>query len=119
EPLSRDRDPAGPGGRLRGTDHCHEPAGRPGSLQPGQVRLLRVRHRTHPPAGRRWPVPGEVLHHRDAVHRLRHRDRLPLPVGGLVRPDGDVRAGRDGAVHRHRVRRLHLRAAPWGPGMGL
>ena len=32
-------------------------------------------------------VPGEVLHHRDALHRLRHRDRLPLPVGRLLRRD--------------------------------
>ena len=34
-----------------------------------------------PAAGRRRPLPGEVLHHRDALHRLRHRDHLPLPVG--------------------------------------
>ena len=30
---------------------------------------------------RRQPVPGEVLPDGDAVHPLRHRDRLPLPVG--------------------------------------
>ena len=35
-----------------------------------------------PAAGRRRPVPGQVLPDRDALHRLRHRDRLPLPVGG-------------------------------------
>src|SRR3712207_8745405 len=37
----------------------------PGPLQPCEVRLLRVRHRTHAPAGGRRPVPGEVLHHGD------------------------------------------------------
>ena len=35
---------------------------------------------TPQPVGRR-PVPGQVLPDRDAVHRLRHRDHLPLPVG--------------------------------------
>ena len=34
---------------------------------------------------RRRPVPGEVLPDGDALHRLRHRDRLPLPVGGRQR----------------------------------
>ena len=33
-------------------------------------------------SGRRRPLSGEVLHHRDDVHRLRHRDRVPLPAGG-------------------------------------
>ena len=89
------------------------------ALQPGQARLLRVRHRADPAAGRRRPVPGEVLHHRDALHRLRHRDRLPLPVGRALRRDEVLRAGRDGHLHRHRVRRLRLRVAPRRPGLGL
>ena len=57
------------------------PLRRPAPLQPGQARRLRVRHRAGPPAARRRPVPGQVLPDRDAVHRLRHRDHLPLPVG--------------------------------------
>ena len=32
---------------------------------------------------------------------------------------GDVRPGRDGAVHRHRLRRLRLRVAPRRTGVGL
>ena len=70
---------------LRGLLGDHERAGRAQALQPGQARLLRVRHRADAAAGRRRPLPGEVLHHRDAVHRLRHRDHLPLPVGRALR----------------------------------
>ena len=44
----------------------------------------------------RWPLPGEVLPDRDVVHRLRHRDRLPLPVGGRQRRARRLRPGRDG-----------------------
>ena len=54
------------------------------AVQPGQARRLRVRHRADPAAGRRRPVPGQVLPDRDALHRLRHRDHLPVPVGGLA-----------------------------------
>ena len=72
----------------------------PEALQPGQARRVRVRHRADAAAGRRRPVPGEVLPDRDALHRLRHRDRLPLPVGRRVRPARGLRARRDGAVHR-------------------
>ena len=62
-----------------------ERARRAEALQPGEARLLRVRHRADAAAGRRRPLPGQVLHRRDALHRLRHRDRLPLPVGRLLR----------------------------------
>ena len=33
------------------------------------------------PAADRHQVPGQVLPDGDAVHRLRHRDHLPVPVG--------------------------------------
>ena len=50
-------------------------------LQPRQARRLRVRHRAVAAAARRRrPDPGRVLPHGDAVHPLRHRDGLPLPV---------------------------------------
>ena len=39
-----------------------------------------------PQRGRRRPLPGQVLPHRDALHRLRHRDHLPLPVRRRLRP---------------------------------
>ncbi|CAA9352410.1 MAG: NADH ubiquinone oxidoreductase chain A, partial [uncultured Nocardioidaceae bacterium] len=85
-------------GRVRDLLGRDELADRPSALQPGEAGLLRVRHRAHPSAGRWRQVPGEVLHHRDAVHRLRHRDHLPLPVGGGVRQPRRLRADRDGAV---------------------
>ena len=53
----------------------------PAPVQPGQARRLRVRDRAGRPAAHRRPVPGQVLPDRDALHHLRHRDRLPLPVG--------------------------------------
>ena len=54
---------------------------RAAALQPGEARRLRVRHRADAAAAQRRPVPGQVLPDRDALHRLRHRDHLPLPVG--------------------------------------
>ncbi len=41
------------------------------------------------------------------------------PVGRRLRPPGPVRAGRDGAVHRHGLRRLRLRVAARRSGVGL
>ena len=64
------------------------PLRRSPALQQGQARGVRVRHRAQPAAGRRRPVPGQVLPDGDALHRLRHRDHLPLPVGGVVRRSG-------------------------------
>ena len=55
------------------------PLRRAAPLQPRQARLLRVRHRADAAAGRRQPVPGQVLPDRDALHRLRHRDIFLYP----------------------------------------
>src|SRR5262249_56985217 len=77
-----------------------------------------MRHRTDPPAGR-GSVPGEVLPHRDAVHRLRYRDHLPVPLGGHVRPSRTVRPRGNGHVRRNRACRVRLRMAPRRSGMGL
>ncbi len=71
---------------------------------------LRVRQRPGAAAARR-AVQREVLRGRDAVHHLRHRDDLPVPVGGDVPPARAVRARRDGGVHRAGVRRLRVRLA--------
>src|SRR5689334_19853781 len=78
-----------------------------------------MRHRADAPARGRGALPAEVHGHRDAVHRVRHRDHLPLSVGCRVRPARDVRTGRDAAVHRHRARGLRVRVAPQGSGLGL
>ncbi len=36
-------------------------------------------------------IPGQVLPHGDDVHRVRHRDRLPVSVGGRVRQSRRLR----------------------------
>src|SRR5487761_233274 len=89
------------------------------ALEQGQARGVRVRHRADPDPARRWQDPGQVLPDRDAVHRLRHRDRLPLPLGGDLRQARHVRPGRDGHVRDHRARRVRLCLAARRPGMGL
>src|SRR6201999_105289 len=89
------------------------------ALEQGQDGGLRVRHRADPDPARRWQDPGQVLPDRDALHRLRHRDRLPLPLGGDLRQARHVPPGRNGRLRRHRARRVRLCMAPRRPGMGL
>src|SRR5215469_10957622 len=88
-------------------------------MEQGQARSLRVRHRANSFAARRWQDPGQVLPDRDAVHRLRHRDRLPLSVGGELQPARHLRPDRDGRLRTYRADRLRLRLASRRPGMGL
>ncbi|CAA9320344.1 MAG: NADH ubiquinone oxidoreductase chain A, partial [uncultured Frankineae bacterium] len=108
-----------PGLRIRGRVGRVGRADRAQALQPRQARLVRVRHRAHAAADGRWPLPGEVLLDRHALHRLRHRDDLPDPLGRLLRRPRAVRSRRDGPVHRHRVRRLRLRLASRRARVGL
>src|ERR1700722_15054546 len=91
----------------------------PQALEQGQARRVRVRHRADSDPARRWQGPGQVLPDRDAVHRLRHRDRLPLPLGGDLRQARHVRPCRDGHLRDHRARRVRLRLAPRRTGLGL
>src|SRR4051812_5288964 len=78
-----------------------------------------MRYRAHTAAARPAPLPGEVLLDRDAVHRLRHRDHLSVPVRRREQGTRPVRACRDHPVHRHRVRRLRLCLASRRIGLGL
>src|SRR5271165_5139803 len=78
-----------------------------------------MRHRADPAADGRRQDPGQVLPDRDAVHRFRHRDRLPLPVGGELQQARPLRADRDGHVRTHRADRVRLRLAARRPGLGL
>src|SRR5712664_3325755 len=91
----------------------------PQALEQGEARCVRMRHRADPDPAWRRQGPGQVLPDRDAVHRLRHRDRLPLPLGGDLRQARHVRPGRDGHLRDHRARRVRLRLAARRPGMGL
>src|SRR3954447_22172433 len=114
-------DPVHAGARLRvrRAVGLHLPRGRAEALQPRQARGLRVRHPADP-AGRRWRTrPDQVLPDGDAVHHLRHRVGLPLPVRGGLQQAGPLRTGRDGPVHPHGVRRLRVRLAPRRPRVGL
>ena len=54
----------------------------------GQGRPVRVRDRAHPRAGR--ALPGALLPGGDDLHHLRHRDHLPLPVGGHLPAELEV-----------------------------
>src|SRR5213594_1941460 len=70
-------------------------------------------------------VLREVLSRRDALHRLRHRDRVPVPLGddlpggGRPRDRDGVPARGDAGVHPDSRRGLHLRVEARGVGMGL
>src|SRR5580692_9372944 len=56
----------------------------------GQTVPVRVRHRAR--SGAPTTFPGAFLPGLDDLHHLRHRDRVPLSVGGGLSPDRDVRA---------------------------
>src|SRR5262249_50428064 len=91
----------------------------PQAVEPGQAAGLRERDRADPAAAGRRPLPGEVLRDGDAVHPLRHRDHLPVPVGGDVHEPRGVRAGRDGALYRHGAGRVRVRVAARRAELGL
>ena len=63
----------------------HRAGDRTAPVQPRQARGVRMRHRTRTATARCRAVPDQVLSDRDVVHRLRHRDRLPLPLGRHLR----------------------------------
>ena len=73
-------------------------AARPEAAERGQGGALRVRHRARRgPAG---AVPGELLPGGDAVHHVRHRDHVPLPVRGGAGHARGVRLLGDPRVQR-------------------
>ncbi|CAA9274640.1 MAG: NADH ubiquinone oxidoreductase chain A, partial [uncultured Actinomycetospora sp.] len=107
-------------GRVRPVLRHGRAVHRAAPVQPREARLLRVRHRADAAARRgRRPHPGGLLPHRDALHPLRHRDGLPLPVRREHRCARVVRPRRDRAVRRHRRLRLRLRVAPRRAGLEL
>src|ERR671910_290908 len=57
------------------------------------------------------PVHDQLLPDGDAVHRLRHRDRLPVSARGHPPSAGLVRAARVPLLHRDPRRRVRLRLA--------
>ena len=81
------------GHRFRRDQLRRLPAARAAPAVGGQAGAVRVRHRAEPRAA--GALPGQLLRRRDAVHHVRHRDHLPLPVRGLARRAGDLRVRRD------------------------
>src|SRR5918995_7158151 len=57
------------------------------------------------------PLHDQLLPDGDALHRLRHRDRVPLPARGHPPSAGLVRFPRVSVLHRDPCRRLRLRLA--------
>src|SRR6266516_4067055 len=74
------------------------------------ARATRRVRRLHGPA-ESSALHGQLLSHRDALHRLRHRDRVPVSARGHPPPAGVVRLPRVPLLHRDPRRRLRLRLA--------
>src|SRR5215469_5497857 len=89
------------------------------AVEPGQAGKLRVRHRADAAPAGRGQDPGQVLPDRDVVHRVRHRDHLPVSLGGHLQQARRLRPGRDGDLRDHGAGRLRVRLAARRPGMGL
>src|ERR671917_591853 len=87
-------------------------------VQQGQARRLRVRYRAVTATGRGSRADaGGLLPHRDAVHPLRHRDGLLVPLRSGSGLAGNLRPGGGRPVHRDA--RLRLRLAAWRAGLEL
>ena len=96
-------------GRLRDARPEETPARREG-------RTLRVRDRARQGAG--GTIPGPLLSRGDDLHHLRHRDRLPLPVGGRLPPAEHVRLRRDPGIRRSGVHLLPVPREQWRTRLG-
>src|SRR5215469_16498396 len=89
------------------------------AVEPGQAGKLRVRHRADAAPAGRGQDPGQGLPDRDVVHRVRHRDHLPVSLGGHLQQARRLRPGRDGDLRDHGAGRLRVRLAARRPGVGL
>ena len=87
---------AGPGRRVRGA----QPGDVAGCSRPAPPTAAKRRPTSAASCPSREPpraLPGALLPGRDDLHRLRHRDHLPLPLGGHLPEPRRLRAGRDAA----------------------
>src|SRR5215208_207203 len=131
--LPADPDADGLRDRQRRPHRRRLPPHDPAPPDPREAVGLRVRHSRPRRCAR--AVLGEVLSGRDALHHLRHRDRIHDPLGrpvpaALVRRAADergvphgrrlvLRPRRDARVHGDPARRLRLRVEEGSPAMGL
>src|SRR4030042_2060973 len=60
-----------------------------------------------------------LLHYRDAFSHLRHRDHVPLSLGGGHGRSQTFRFRRDADLCHHPLYRLYLCVEERGPGMGV
>ena len=117
-PVPAHRRHAGAGLPVRGRCRSWRPAcsARAGRPRPRR-RPYECGHRA--PRGPGPALPGALLPGGHDLHHLRHRDRLPLPVGGDLPRPRHLRAGRDGGVRRRRARLVPVpdlqRGARLGP----
>src|ERR671917_523276 len=89
-------------------------------VQQGKARRLRVRHRAVAATGGGGRTDaGGLLPHRDAVHPVRHRDGLLVPLCSGSGLAGDLRPGGGRPVHRDARLRLRLRVAARRAGLEL
>ena len=84
--------------------------------QRGQGGAVRVRHRAQPRAAR--ALPGELLPGGDALHHVRHRDHLPLPVRGERGRARRVRVLGDHRLQRRLLPLLRVRGGQGRPRLG-
>src|SRR5690606_35452019 len=106
--------------RFRGLLRDDRAAGGPEAVQQAEAAAVRVRDRTVAAArGRGRPRAGEVLPDRDAVHPVRHRDGVPLPVRRGRGRGRHVRVHRGADLHRRDHHPVRLRVGEGRSGMGL
>src|SRR5213078_3417329 len=65
------------------------------------------------------PLHDQLLPDGDALHRLRHRDRLPLSARGDPPPARLVRLRRVPVLHRDPRGRVRVHLAQGGPGLAV
>src|SRR6476646_613053 len=85
-----------------------------GRRQADSVRVRRLGERVPRP-----PLHDLLLPDRDAVHRVRYRDRVPLPAGPAHARPGHVRVRRDGRLHRAAGGGLRVRVEEGRPRMAV
>ena len=109
-PVPADRPARRTGHRVRRDQLDHVAPARSATSLGSQGRTVRVRHRAVARAAA--ALPGELLHRGDAVHHVRHRDHLHLPVRGVARRARPVRLLGDRAVLRVVLPHVRLRGRP-------
>src|SRR5712692_8681807 len=105
--------------RPRSCGSARHPQLCPRTLATVETQAVSVRVRDHSRGPCPPPPVGALLPDRDAVHHLRRRGDLLLPVRRAPTPAQVVRAHRDGGVHGHPRHRPRPHLAKGRPGLGV